>query len=151
MSGRAMEVESILRIPLNEATDVENVHKTIRGSLNFLAKLGEVSVELDANIGAVFQEMLGRADTKIDGHLGREYPVGSVSLENALQENELLATTNDAVNLCKQVRVKIEDANDLGLAGTVLEDCRGFFEQLHALAQVKGVSVFSLWEELRCF
>ena len=67
MSGRAMEVESILRVPLASKADIELVHNKLRDSLVFLEQLGILSEEVEANIGTLFQDLLGRADVAIEG------------------------------------------------------------------------------------
>jgi len=149
MSGRQMEVESILRLPLESSGDLSNAYSSLRKSVTFLEQLEQLSKQLGANIGLVFQELLGQADVAIEGHLGRPRQVGIVKLEEVLQGNELQQAIEAACDLCRSVRVKIEDANDLSLAGMVVEDSRQFFEQLHALAEVKHPNdVFALFEQL---
>ena len=152
MRVRLCEVEALLRIPLDDSEAIEVVRGRTRASLRFLVALRDLATESRLLQGAVFQELLAGDRCKSEGHLRRSKRVGAneAAVAQAIAKNgDVREFADQATNLINLVRVKIEDDNDLALAGKTLQDIEGFLHNLRQLAAKTSSDEFELLLQLQ--
>lgn len=179
LSGRALEVEAVLRLDFGGAGAMEKAAQTVREQLEFMQELRRIAQTGEWLMGAIFQELLARRATSNGGGAGggaggaagagvgaeggmdtragfsnamsvhRSRQVGRVALETVVAGDDIPKLGESAAALCAVVRIKLEDDNDLGLALTVLEDSDEFFKAVTRLAKVVGEPPEALFTRLR--
>lgn len=130
--NKLFEVESMLRMDMRcrDSISVQQLLNRIEDSFSFLRMLEEKSSQQQVNIGIVFQQLRSKANIRNDGQLINPFSENACPLFNDAMEDTEQKLCMETQNIIKLLRVKIEDASDLGLARTALHEAKKCFQSL---------------------
>jgi len=158
------EIASVLRMDLREWADFEAVETRLKVFETFLEDLESAAVILKSDIGAVFQELLGRAhDIGLGGTIDLSgYASNLVDLDTpemrafgARMPNHTPSfgyhMVTVAAEMVNMIRVKLADHNDLALGHTVITSALEFIACVRARARMTQHTPESVLREIASF
>lgn len=149
LRGLAWEVASLLRPSLTCAADLLAVDRQQMEALSFIDEALPRAARILGSqaCGPVFQALLALSSGSNPGHSLRPGSARhiSVSLENfAAKDIDCLVSGAD--QLCRLLRLKIEDDGDLGMARKALQEGHNFFSDLWRCSEQRGIGA---WEQFQ--
>lgn len=140
------EVSFILRAPLEAEGDIAAARSRIDRGLRVITTVQRLAAESgDADLlpGTVFQALLAEkvAADSADANLAYSRQRITNTTAGKVVQGATASLPSDVADLCKLLKLKLEDSKDLEMASVALGDCKQFFDDVQQLASFRGASL----------
>lgn len=141
LMGTVWETMSILRPDMSSTEQLTNTLEDLTTAHQFLNSLWALAQKTNELAGTIFQALLDAAPQGAEVHiyLDRDGRTGKqVDLDEAIGVANREVLTNQAIQLVRLLRVKLEDTKDLELAVHIVKDSLQCFEEVKDFARRSG-------------